>query len=202
MTDNIHKFLYTFSKDFIGEDSLNKYMDRNKILSLESSTPFPVRLITGVKNFKQYNRHHNLNKEEIIHDKPMYKLPIIYHNLNKLKDIAHKINKNSKLPIGILMLNNDIFKSTKSDTLDFQDYLKLTLAKKQLKFIRHTFGDINLSPTTLVPLKLICKRKKCVFIDDPLLQEYLNLIELPKASVDANTMIPLGILLVMKKLYY
>jgi len=200
MTYNIHKSLYTFSKDLVGEDSLNEYMKHNNISSLVSSTPFPIRLLSGEKNFKKCIGTRISGK--IKTKKQNCKLPIIYHNLNKLKNINHKINNNSKLPIGMLMLNDDIFKSTKSDTLDFQDYLKLSLSSKQLMYIRRTFGDINLSPTTLVPLKLICKRKKCAFIDDPLLEEYLNLIEMPKAYVDNKTMIPLGILLIMKKLYY
>lgn len=194
MTSNIHKSLYDFSKDLVGKDLFDQYITQRDIKKLESSTPISIRLLSGKDNFKKCIP----NKRKI---KDSCTLPIIYHHLNKLKDIKHKINMDSELPLGMLMLNNDIFKSTNSNTLDFKDYLKLTLSIKQMKYLRDIFGNIEISPTTLVPLKLICKRK-CPFIDDPLLEEYLTLIDLPKSSVDNTTMIPLGILLIMKKLHY
>ena len=191
MTSNIHKSLYKFSKDLVGKDLLQQYMDKYNMTTFDTGTPISIRLLAGKNNFKKCITHETSNENTC-------SLPIIYRNLHKIK----KINKNTRVPLGILMLNNDIFKSTKTNTLDFEDYLKLSLSSKQLKFLRKTFGDIRLGLTTLVPLKLICKRKKCVFIEDPLLQQYLTLIDLPSSAVNDNTMIPLGILLVMKKLYY
>ena len=200
MTSDIHRSLYNFSKDLVGEDILIKYMLQNKIDTFDSSTPVSIRLLSGRNNFKKClsKKHSKKSKKK---QKTSCKLPIIYHNLNKLKNISNEINEDSELPIGVLMLNNNIFTSTNTNTLDFKDYLKLNLTIKQIKFLRNTFGNIAISPVTLVPLKLICK-KKCLFLDDPLLQEYLTLIDLPKSALNNDTMIPLGLLLIMKKLYY
>lgn len=194
MVSNIHMSLYNFSKDLVGGNLMNQYMAKYNIHTLDSATPVSVRLLSGRNNFKKSITGETTGENTC-------SLPIIYRSLHKRTGINNKIDKNTRVPLGMLMLNNDIFKSTQTYTLDFEDYLKLTLSSTQLKFLRHTFGDIKLGSTTLVPLKLICKRR-CKFIKDPLLQQYLTLIDLPSSEVNNNTMIPLGILLVMKKLYY
>ena len=191
MDKEIHTFFYNFCKDLVGEKLIKEYLNIHKIHQFDSSTPMPITLLLDKKIF-----HKNINETQ---EKKFTELPIIYYNLNKLSSIKDEITIRTLIPIGILFLNNDIHNSFHS--LDFYDYLKLNLNITQFKQLHKIYGNINFSPMTLVPLKIFCK-KKCPFLKDKLIIKYLHLIEMNSSQVNKETMFPLGMLLLMKKLYH
>ena len=137
----------------------------------------------------------------------------------------NNITPTTLIPIGILMVLWDLYSNNKSQAGGgnmFKKFATRLVDNRVLDLYLKYRGIRMLNSATLVPIALILGKdafqdvvegtghheqaggKKIVFIDDPLVGNYLKLSGLYKTaqSLNQNTLLPLGILMVLYELYY
>ena len=138
----------------------------------------------------------------------------------------NSITPTTLVPIGILMVLWEMSKSSKSQSGGgsdmFKKFTKKLVDNRVLDLYLKYRGIKMLNSATLVPVALILGKDvfreavegysgssqsgghKIVFLDDPLVGNYLKLSGLYKTAqgIGPNTLLPLGILMVLYELYY
>ena len=239
MTEHINKAsdtLYRFGSKILGNRVFDLYLKYRGIKMLNSTTLVPLALIMGKEAFH----------EHVLQGQPLKVLeksvqtgggiPVLDNQLvgNYLKisgaytalQNLNNITPTTLVPIGILMVLWEMYKSSQNQTgggMDvFKRFTRKLVDNRVLDLYLKYRGIKMLNSATLVPIALILGKDvfretvegyksssqsgghKIVFLDDPLVGNYLKLSGLYKTAqgVGPNTLLPLGILMVLYELYY
>lgn len=210
--------LYNFAESLVGSRVLDLYLKYNGIKMLTTVTLVPFALILGK----------NLFEHVVLNQTGGAKLPIIDDPLigNALKlgglTTLANVTPETLLPIGVLMLIYNMYMSGKVQSggaISFTRYAKELLNNRGLDIFMKYQGLKMLSGATLVPFALLFGRdmlqrslqrggallpipKKLPFIDDPLFGNYLKLAGLSVATLGPQTLIPLGVLMILMDTYF
>jgi len=212
----IHNILYSFSINLVGKYAINLYMSKIKIKMLHTNTRIPIAILSGKKTFLKYIKSKKFGKN------PSYQLvfdPLIYNYLQLGGINQEDISNKTIAPIGIIrfiyfMYVNNIYRDKGYLDKFIKKYIDINIPV----ILKHTRGIHILRTSTLIPIALIIEKKQLYnylvynkdskllyknykFIKDPLLSEYLQLINLSTENIYLSTLVPLGLLLVLYNLY-
>ena len=226
---NINKKLYNFGSSLVGNRVFDLYLKYNGIKLLTTSTLVPFALILGKNLFESTLNEQKGGNLKIPDDMPVIDDPVVGSFL-KLSGLSalNTITPNTLIPLGVLMLLYNLHeKSNNSNTMTggaeknvIINHAKKIWGNRIFDLFTKYQGIKMLSSTTLVPFALILGKdaleksisnkqiggklmipKKLPIIDDPLLGNYLKITGLSTLGLTSNTLIPLGLAVLLYHLY-
>jgi len=214
--------LHNFSKKMIGSRVLDLYLKYRGIKILTSATLVPLALIMGKDIFQEHIKAFIQKGGKIPKELPIIDDPLLgtYLKLTGLSTIA--LTPNTLLPLGLVMVVYDLFvKNQKGGGIknDLNKFVKKILGNRILDLYLKYTGIKMLTASTLVPFALILGKnvfeknvlkgqkggnilkKKLPILDDPLFGTYVKFMGLSTLNIGPQTLVPLGILIVLYELY-
>ena len=209
--------LYKFAESIVGNRVLDLYLKYNGIKLLTTATLVPFALILGKDLFeKTFILQQGGTKLPVIDD------PLL-GNVLKVGGITTLANvtPSTLIPLGVLMLIYNIYQSTgqSGGAVSVNKYAKELFNNRGLDIFMKYQGLKILSTATLVPFALLWGRdmindviqsggalipvpKKLPLLDDPLFGNYIKLAGLSIATLGPQTLVPLGILMILTDTYF
>lgn len=216
----IHKKLYNFSKDLVGEKVLKTYMKQSKIKYFQTNTLVPLALLLGGDEFMYFIKDSIQIGGAITNNVNIMEDPLI-HNYLKLTGMSENdIDHNTLIPIGVLKLIYYMYNKNLNQTNgQLTKYINKYWNKNIITLLSKHQNIKKFITSTLVPLAVILdnetlkkhvienydtniSKRKLKFLNDPLLVNYFRLIGLSKKNLYISTLVPLGILTVLHHLYF
>lgn len=212
----IESTLYDFAKSLVGSRVLDLYLKYNGIKMLTTATLVPFALILGKNVFEQVVLEQTGGTKLPVLDDPLLGNALKLGGLTTLANIT----PDTLLPLGVLMLVYNMIKRGQSGgAISLTKYAKELFNNRGLDLFMKYQGLKMLSGATLVPFALLFSRdmvqslfqnggallpvpKKLPFVDDPLFGNYLKLAGLSVATLGPQTLVPLGVLMILMDTYF
>ena len=210
--------LYNFASSIVGNRVLDIYLKYMGIKTLTTATLVPMALILGKDAFESIIKD---IKQTGGADLPVLDDPLIGNYLKIAGITTLSVSPQTLVPLGILMFIYDLYKQKESQTGgNIGKYVKRVYGNRVADLFLKYMGIKTLTTVTLVPFALIMgkdylesvltnKQKGGALIpddfpviDDPLLGNYLKMLGLSVLSIRPDTLIPLGLLMVIYNTYY
>lgn len=214
--EKIESTLYDFAESLVGSRVLDLYLKYNGIKMLTTATLVPFALILGKNVFEEVVLNQTGGAQLPVLDDPLLGNALKLGGLTTLANIT----PDTLLPLGVLMLvYNMLQRGQSGGAVSFTRYAKELFNNRGLDLFMKYQGLKMLSGATLVPFALLFSRdmleslyqtggallpvpKKLPFVDDPLFGNYLKLAGLSVATLGPQTLVPLGVLMILMDTYF